>query len=136
MPFYEFDVTSPANTLQAAPTEASANLNAGVVTHVGVQIPRGCVGLVHAQIWRADFQVWPTNPDGDFQGDDVVIEWNDEFAIEDEPTSLRLIVWNLDDSFPHTLTFRFALLPLAEAQDRQAASGLVGRIARALGIGA
>mgnify|MGYP001573842207 CR=1 FL=1 len=135
MPFYEFDITSPANTLQADPTEQLVSLNAGVITHVAVQIPRGCVGLVHAQIWRADFQVWPTNPEGDFQGDNVFIEWDEEYVLEDEPLDLRLIIWNLDDSYAHTITFRFALQPLPADAHPQAASGLLVRVARALGIG-
>ena len=135
MPFYEFDVTSPAQTLQAAPTEVLAGLNAGVITRVAIQIPRGCVGLVHAQIWRGDFQVWPTNPDGNLKGDNAVIEWNDEYPMDDEPLDLRLRVWNDDDSYAHTLTFRFALLPLDQAEARGASPGLVSRIADMLGIG-
>jgi hypothetical protein len=136
VPFYEFDVTSPAQTLESAPTELLAGLNTGVVTHVAVQIPRGCVGLVHAQIWRGDFQVWPTNPDGDIKGDNAIIDWDDEYAIDDAPTELRLRVWNDDDSYAHTLTFRFDLLPLDQAQARSAGHGLIARVAQALGIGA
>src|SRR5574341_598866 len=136
MPFYEYDVTSPANTAQAAPTEVAANLNVGIITHVAVQIPGGCVGLVHAQIWRSDYQVWPSNPDGNLKGDDALIEWSEEYFLEDEPLSLRLRVWNDDDSFPHTITFRFSVLPLEHGRSRVAAPGLIGRIAEMLGIGA
>lgn len=135
MPFYEVDVVAPAQTLESAPAEVSVSLIAGLVTHVDVQFPRGCVGLVHAQIWRSDFQVWPTNPDGNLKGDNVVVGWDDEYPVEDEPLALRLLVWNDDDSYAHRVTFRLALTPLQLAAERAQSPGLLRRIAEGLGIG-
>jgi hypothetical protein len=132
VPFYEFDVLSPRSTPKESPTEVEAGFAAGVVTHVSVQIPRGCAGLVHGEIWRGDFKVWPTNPDGNLKGDAVIIDWDEEYTLEDEPLDLRLRVWNNDDTFPHTLTFRFAVLTLDAAQARQAGPGILSRIAHAL----
>ena len=128
MPFYEFDVTSPANTPQAAPTEVLAALVPGVVTQVSVQVPRGVAALTGAQVWRGDFQVWPSNPGGYLKGDNVNISWTEQYYLDDEPLTLRLRVWNNDDSFPHTITFRFALMPLAQAAELRAAPGLLRRL--------
>lgn len=129
MPFYEFDVTSPASTLRTSPTEVLARLTKGAITHVAVQIPLGVKALTGAQIRRGDHQVWPQNPAGFFKGDDVIIEWDEDYLLEDEPLTLRLRVWNDDDSYAHTITFRFALLPLAQAEERRAGPGLLRRIA-------
>jgi len=128
MPFYEFDVTSPANTLQAAPTEVLAKLVPGVVTQVEVQIPLGVKGLTGSQVWRGDHQLWPSNPGGYFKGDNVRISWLDQYDLDDEPLTLRLRAWNNDDSFPHTITFRLALLPLAQAAELRAAPGILRRL--------
>jgi len=136
MPFYEFDVTSPANTPQTAPTEVKAPLIKGVITHVHVQIPAGVQGLTGAQIWRANSQLWPTNPPGYIKGDNAIIIWEEDYELEDEPLTLRLLVWNRDDFFPHTITFRFALTPLARAQEIRAGPGLLKRMGKSLGIGA
>lgn len=135
MPFYEVSVTSPANTPASAPTEGALQLAPSVITHVAVQIPRGCVGLVHSQIWRADFQLWPSNPGGDISGDGAIIEWDEEYVMDDEPLTLRLIVWNEDDTYPHTITFRFTTMPLAVAAERGAVPGLIRRIGQFLGGG-
>lgn len=129
---YEVDVECPANTAAAAPTEVLARLPKGVVTKVAVQIPLGVKGLTGAQVWRGRYQVWPSNPGAYFKGDDVVIEWAENYELRDEPQTLRLRVWNSDDTFAHTVTFRFALVSLEQAE--RAGGGLLGRIADFLGV--
>lgn len=135
MPFYEFDVTSPAQTTRTSPTEVRALLTKGVVTRVAVQIPLGVKGLTGAQIWRGNSQIWPSNPGGYIKGDDVVIEWDDEYDLADQPLTLRLRVWNDDDSYAHTITFRFGLLPLAQAEERRGTPGLLRRLVEFVGLG-
>jgi hypothetical protein len=129
---YEFDVTSPANTAASAPTEVLARLNKGLVTQVQVQIPPGAVGLARGQVWRGNSQIWPSNPGGYFKGDDLVLTWDEDYTLADEPLTLRLRVWNIDDTYPHTLTFRFALLGLAEAEERRGIAGLLRRVGEAI----
>lgn len=129
---YEFDVTSPANTPATAPTEVTARLNKGVVTQMQVQIPSGCMGLTAGQVWRGNSQVWPSNPGGYFKGDGLVLTWPEDYTLADEPLSLKLRVWNTDDTYEHTITFRFALLSLAEAEERRGLPGLLRRLGDAI----
>ena len=112
--FYEFALTVPANTAQAVPAELEMPLSPGTVVQVGVQFPRGCVGLVHVQVLDAEHQVWPTNLDGDIAAEGFTVSWPEDLDLADSPYTLTLRAWNDDDTFPHTVTFRFAL---------QAASG-------------
>ena len=107
--FYSFDLTIPANTTELAPVEEDVELVAGLVHHVELQFPRGCVGLVHVRVFHALHQLWPANPDGDLSGENALIGWNEEWELEREPLALTLQGWNLDDSYAHTITFRFAL---------------------------
>jgi hypothetical protein len=116
--FYEFRVTSPANTAKSAATRLDAELMPGVVRGVEVQFPRGCVGLVHAAIHDALHQVWPTNPEGDLAGDDARISWSDSYPVPKGESVLLLYVWNDDDSYAHTVTFRFDVVE-AGAWERQ-----------------
>lgn len=129
---YEFDVTSPANTAASAPTEVLARLNKGLVTQVQVQIPSGCIGLTGAQIWRGNSQIWPSNPGGYFKGDGLVLTWDEDYTLADEPLSLRLCVWNTDDTYAHSVTFRFALLGLAQAEEQRGLAGLLKRLGEAI----
>ncbi len=129
---YEFDVTSPANTPATAPTEVTAQLNKGAVTQVGVQIPSGCMGLARAQIWRGASQIWPSSPEEYFKGDGDVITWPEDYLLADEPLFFTLRVWNLDDTYDHTITFRFAHLDLESAEEVRGLPALLRRVGQML----
>lgn len=119
--FYEFAVTTPANTPSTSPKITDVYLVAGVITWVEVQFPRGCSGLVHAAVRDKLHQVWPTNPDGNISGDDVHVDWLEHYELAEEPYGLHLVTWNNDDTFAHTLSFRFAETP-AELVAKQVAA--------------
>lgn len=133
--FFEYSLTIPANTPATAPVETEAVLAPGTVSEVAIQFPRGCVGLAHVQIWRSEHQVWPVNLDGNIAGENAIIDWDEDYDLDDDPFTFTLRGWNLDDSYAHTITFRFALLPLDTGQATRGAGGLLRRVARALGVG-
>lgn len=126
---YEFDVTAPANTPATAPTEVLARLNKGVITRVSIQIPQGCMGLARAQIWRGGHQLWPIPPGSYFKGDGAFIDWPEDYELTDEPLVLRLRVWNIDDTYSHTLTFRFATITLQAAEEARGIPRILKRLA-------
>ncbi|MGH6998549.1 MAG: hypothetical protein ACREEO_10140, partial [Phenylobacterium sp.] len=68
------------------------------------------VGLVHVRVRHGLHQLWPANPGGDIAGDGALIAWTENWELSREPFALRLQGWNLDDTFPHTVTVRIALL--------------------------
>lgn len=133
---FEYPLTIPANTAEAAPTEDLVALAPGTISRVEVQFPRGCVGLVHVQVWRSEHQVWPTNVDGSIAGENTNIIWPEAYDLDDEPYDLTLRGWSDDDSFPHKITFRFAVLPLSLNEAAREHGGLLRRIADFLGLGA
>ncbi len=108
--FYELPLTIPANTPAAAPVEDTLELSPGTITYVELQFPRGCVSLVHVKVRRGLHQVWPSNPDGDVAGENANISWADDYDLTEPPHQLTLSGYNLDDTFPHTITFRFQLV--------------------------
>lgn len=133
--FYEYDVTSPAGTTSVAPSEVTARLNKGVITRVAVHFPPGCAGRVRTAADRFEGQVWPSNPDVGFKGDDDIIAWQESYRLDDEPLFFTLRAWSPDARFSHTVTWRFELLPLEEAEAALGQRGLLGKIADFLGIG-
>ncbi len=135
MPFYEFDLTVPNRTPAASPATSAVRLNKGVITGVEVAFPPGCAGLVSFDIWRADFQLWPTNPDSAFKGDGIRITWDEDYVLEDEPATLILRGWAPSARFDHTVTCRIELVSLASAAALRSAPGLLQRIAKFLGAG-
>jgi hypothetical protein len=107
--FYEFPLTIPANTPATAPTQQTVELSPGTISRVELQFPRGCVGLVHVKVLHALHQVWPTNPDGDISSEGYNVAWSDDYDLSEPPFQFILSGYNLDDSFPHTIIFRFQL---------------------------
>lgn len=107
--FYDFELTIPPNTTEASPFTIDVEMVAGTIHRVEVQIPRGVRGLARTRAFHALHQIWPANPAGSITGDDVLVGWAEEWELKEEPFGLRLLGWNDDDTFPHTLTWRFAL---------------------------
>lgn len=132
---YEYALTILAQTAESAPETLDAPLAPGTVARVDVQFPRGCVGLAHVQVWRSEHQVWPTNVDGNISAEGLVVSWPEDYDLVDEPYGMTLRGWNDDDSYAHTITFRFALLPLSAKEEGRAPAGLLRRIAEFLGMG-
>lgn len=108
---YDYALTIPPNTAKASPKELDMMLTHGYITQVSIMIPRRCVGLAHVVIMDALHQVWPTNPDSDFSGDYMTIEWAEQYPLLAAPYRLTVKGWNKDDCYPHTITVRIAMLP-------------------------
>jgi hypothetical protein len=53
--FFAWDVTIPANTLEAAPKTQTLKLTYGVITKVDVKYPAGCNGVVWVRVLRGEF---------------------------------------------------------------------------------
>jgi hypothetical protein len=110
---YEYDLTVPANTPATDPLVQPVDLQPGRIIAMAVQFPLRCVGLVHAQILTDLHVQWPSNPDASLSGDGATIEWHEEYDLDPTAPRLRLVGWNLDDTFDHTITFRINVLPKA-----------------------
>jgi hypothetical protein len=130
--FYEFDLTVTADTARADPATLEVALNAGTITQVAIQFPAGCSGMVYVSIWRSDHQLWPGDPDEAIAGEDSIVSWAESYDLDDQPFSLLLKAWSPGTTYPHKLTFRFALLSLEESQGIRQAPGLLGRLANLL----
>lgn len=112
--FYSFDLEIPANTPQSAPVELEVNLTWGVITRVEVRFPPMVCGLAKAKILERRHQLWPTNLDEWFYGNDETIKWDEYHELFEMPALFTLLGYNDDDTFKHTPIIRFEILhPLA-----------------------
>lgn len=109
--FYDVSFTISANTAKSAPREERVKLTHGVIHRVEIGFPDNCAGLAHLQIREGGHQVWPTNPQGSFNTDGYTIVIDDYYELFEEPYTLTLVGWNLDDTYDHTLEVRFGVLP-------------------------
>ena len=127
-------LTIPANTAAGSPTEEDLQLTDGIITRVEVEFPAGCAGLAHSDARRGRHQVYPTNPGGNLCSDNHVIVWNDYEDLDAEPRVLTIGGWNLDDTYPHTITWRIELTDRDVAERLKSTDSLLQKIGRLLGI--
>ena len=131
---YSYAIPIPANTTEGDPVEQDLTLTHGIITHVEVEFPPGCAGLVHLVVTRYGSQLWPLNPDGDLASDGYVIPWDEEYDLTQAPYTLRAVAWNDDDTFAHTLTIRITLSPIAGRTALQEMHYILQTFARLVGI--
>ena len=115
--------------------EVEADLTHGIIHRVEIEFPAGCAGLAHVAIRRGLHQLWPLNPDATLASDGWIIAWNEHQELLEEPYTLILSGYNLDDIYPHTPVIRIGLLPqsLQEAATRSAS--LIERLGKLIGLG-
>jgi hypothetical protein len=129
---FEYPLTVPADTAEAAPATLECLLSAGTVTRVDVQFPAGCVGMVYATIWRHDHQLWPINLDDAIAGEDAIISFTASYDLDDEPFAFLVKAWSPGTTYDHVITFRFVLLSLDETREIRGLPGLIRRLANLL----
>ncbi len=110
--FYDFSFTIPINTTKDSPFRQNIKLTHGIIHRVEIGFPSGCAGLAHLRFKDGLHQLWPTNPDGDFNTDNYTIAFNEYHEFFRAPYILTLVGWNLDDTYPHTLEIRLGILPV------------------------
>jgi len=99
---YSYDISTPANTSKSDPLKTIIPVTVGLVYRLDIRIPPGHVGLTGLWINRAGFRVWPSNLDQVFTGDDMHINFEDVYLIENAPTQFLAYSYNLDDTYDHS----------------------------------
>ena len=112
--FYSFDLPIPKNTTARAPVELEVNLTWGVIVEVAIRFPPQNRGLSNVKILEHRHQLWPTNLNEWFYGNDETIKWDEYHELFEMPAIFTLLGYNKDDTYPHTPIIRFDILhPLA-----------------------
>ena len=119
---FRYSVTVPANTTELVPTTSVVKIVHGVLQHVSVSFPPGCAALCHVAVLYQETQIIPANPSAYLAWDDLTLSWPEEVKLLVAPYQLKLVGWNEDDTYPHTVTFRFDIL-----EPRMTTVGLVAR---------
>lgn len=81
----------------------------GLVYRVEFDFPPGCCGLLHVRVFDGSYQVYPTSRDDSFHGDASVIAFDDCYLKNIPPWEFRIVVWNNDDTWDHTIQVRVGI---------------------------
>lgn len=132
--FYEFVLTVPAGTEKEAQESLECDLDYGIITLVEVSFPPGPRRLVYVCIDDKLHQLWPTNPEGAFRGDNWTIRFTARHPLLEPPYMLKLRGWSPDCTYPHDITVRFEVLPPEEAYPYMEQVGLLSKIKTLFGL--
>ena len=109
---YEVTLTVPANTAQSAPASQEFFLHPGTVELVNIQLPPGCAGLVHAIIKANEHQIWPSQLDQNFHGDDLNVSFPEHMELGNSQNRFQLVAWSDDDTYEHEAIARLAVVEI------------------------
>lgn len=108
---FTWDINLPKNTTKASPVTQDLYLAHGIITWVSVLFPPGCARLAHSTISHYSKQIFPSVEEMNLSGDTFPIEWNEYYEMYADPYLLKFTGWNEDDTYPHKITVRIAILP-------------------------
>jgi len=107
--FYEYNITYPPNTLKDIEQVNVLRLTRGIIRKVELVFPRGCAGLVGVRIFRGPTQIIPLNYGGYVDTDGETVTINTDIDLTVNPYEVEVRGYNEDDTYEHTIRFRFEL---------------------------
>ena len=85
-------------------------------------------------IWQGLSQIWPSSPDVGYRGNDIAIQFPESYELPVNEDLLTLVGWSEDDTFSHTIDFRFTVESLAQARERSGIMEFLARFREMVGL--
>jgi hypothetical protein len=130
---YWVEKETPANTAKSDALETEIELVPGTITEVWIFHPPGCFGLAYATIVEGIHQLYPTNSENAYHGDGYPMQFKDNYDLK-SPANLKLITWNLDDTYAHSVYVRITILHAKYSPFEEAILAIVKKLAAVLGV--
>lgn len=126
--FYVEDIITSADTSKSVAVTTSSKFWAGVIHKIEVMFPPGCAGLLHVRIFHQGHQVYPSDEDQSFAGDDETVSFNDYYELQPGANTLKIETWNEDDTYSHTVHVRVGVLPAGLVNPRMQFTAIAGSL--------
>lgn len=104
---FEFSV-APTDTI-ASPLVFDIKLTAGILTGVDFLFEVGDGFASCVQLWNRGEQLLPSNPDGFYAADGLLIPCPIWYDMSKEDNSLRVVAWNRGGTYNHTISIMLAV---------------------------
>jgi len=108
--FISEQITVPANTDEADPVISHVKVSPDVLHYIAVQFPPGCRGLAHVRVYANEHPVFPSDPAKDIAADSWTVESALIHQFDPGYSELKIIAWNEDDTYEHTVTVYASVL--------------------------
>lgn len=99
---YQKTITTNPNTNKDNPLITQVLLVSGVVKSLGIYFPFGHGGLTGVSFFTYTHQIYPSERDTWFIGNDLWLVLNTSVNIDTDPYLLEIRTYNTDSVYPHT----------------------------------
>lgn len=99
---YVFELAIPAETARTDAVVEELSLPKGMIQRVAIYFPWGCKNLAHVSVWHNEHQLWPSNPDRDYSGNELLLEFPENYELKSAWSRFTVRGWNEDDTYSHT----------------------------------
>lgn len=86
------------------------SLGRGIVYKIEIDFPPGSSGLLRVKISENDRQIYPTNNNEFFRGDNQIISFDDIYVVKIAPYEWFLEGYNLDTLYDHMVIVRIGFV--------------------------
>lgn len=107
-------VTTTANTAKTSPLESWMGISRGLIYRMQVMFPFGSTGLMGVKIFEGGHQIYPVSFDEWLLGHGETIDFEDLYLVTVLNTKLRILTYNTDDLYPHSLYIRMGIVSLPQ----------------------
>lgn len=107
---YLFDEAIPTNVLPEDPNTYELAVTRGLVYRIEVTFPPGSFGLAGIRVFDGGYQVWPSTPGLWFRGDNVKVDFDEMYLMEEKPFLFHVQAYNRDDTWQHTIFVRIGMV--------------------------
>lgn len=116
---WEYKITHP--TSEADREKVPCKISTGILTDLMIYYPEGCHGLARCRVFLGEKPVAPRSPKLYLAGNDTTILITDmRELIRPNLPVLNWEVWNVDESYDHTLWLAAGWISREELYEREA----------------
>lgn len=115
---YVADIVTASGVTQSEPDVFMLHITRGIVYQISVYIPPGCAGLCGVAVFDGNYQIWPTNPEVYFTGDNVYISFPDSYFKLTPPYIFTIKTYNIDETYSHSVKIHIGILSEQEYINR------------------
>lgn len=106
---YTLTESIPANTPVIGALQFKMPVTGGLIYKVDIYLPPGSCGLVGLIVCDGGYQVWPSERDEWFFGNDSLISFDDRYYVNSPNKILDVYGYNLDDTYAHIFQVRIGM---------------------------
>lgn len=107
---FKCDLAIPQNTAKESPISQDLGIVRGKITGIKVFLPWGCAGLAGVSIWYASWQIAPITLNEYLTGNETLHDIDMDYDVLEEPLTLIVKGYNLDDTYEHTPWIRVSMI--------------------------